>query len=37
LAEHDPLDTALECSRLADRMPELVAASSLFLAVGEKG
>ncbi|MFD7161058.1 class I SAM-dependent methyltransferase [Kribbella sp. NPDC059898] len=37
LAEHDPLDTALECSRLADRMPELVAASSLFLAVGHKG
>jgi SAM-dependent methyltransferase len=37
LAEHDPLDTALECSRLADQMPELVAASSLFLAVGQKG
>ncbi|TDW98241.1 class I SAM-dependent methyltransferase [Kribbella sp. VKM Ac-2566] len=37
LAEHDPLDTALECSRLADRMPELVAASSLFLAIGQKG
>ncbi|TDO51500.1 methyltransferase family protein [Kribbella sp. VKM Ac-2527] len=37
LADHDPLDTALECSRLADRMPELVAASSLFLAVGRKG
>lgn len=36
LAAHDPLDTALECSRLADRMPELVAASSLFLAVGQK-
>jgi SAM-dependent methyltransferase len=36
LADHDPLDTALECSRLADRMPELVAASSLFLAVGQK-
>lgn len=36
LAEYDPLDTALECSRLADRMPELVAASSLFLAIGEK-
>jgi ubiquinone/menaquinone biosynthesis C-methylase UbiE len=37
LAEHNPLDTALECSRLADRLPELVAASSLFLAVGRKG
>lgn len=36
LADHDPLDTALECSRLADRLPELVAASSLFLAVGQK-
>ncbi|MFB6726836.1 class I SAM-dependent methyltransferase [Kribbella sp. NPDC056345] len=36
LAEHDPLDTALECSRLADQMPELVASSSLFLAVGRK-
>lgn len=37
LAEHDPLDTALACSRMADQMPELVAASSLFLAVGQKG
>jgi ubiquinone/menaquinone biosynthesis C-methylase UbiE len=37
LADHDPLDTALECSRLADQMPELVAASSLFLAIGNKG
>ncbi|WP_350279126.1 methyltransferase domain-containing protein [Kribbella sp. HUAS MG21] len=37
LAQHDPLDTALECSRLADRLPELVAASSLFLAMGQKG
>lgn len=36
LAEHDPLSTALECCRLADRMPELVASSSLFLAIGRK-
>jgi ubiquinone/menaquinone biosynthesis C-methylase UbiE len=37
LADPSPLETALECSRLADQMPELVAASSLFLAVGRKG
>jgi len=36
LTEHDPLSTALECSRLADRLPELVASSSLFLAIGRK-
>lgn len=36
LAAHDPLDTALAACRVADRMPELVAASSLFLAVGRK-
>ncbi|GAA3598609.1 class I SAM-dependent methyltransferase [Kribbella ginsengisoli] len=36
LAAEDPLTTALECCRLADRMPELVASSSLFLAIGYK-
>lgn len=36
LTDHDPLSTALECCRIADRMPELVASSSLFLAIGRK-
>ncbi|HEU4947898.1 MAG TPA: class I SAM-dependent methyltransferase [Kribbella sp.] len=36
LAEPDPLQTALECSRLADRYPELVPASSLLFAVGQR-
>lgn len=33
-AAPDPLQTALECARLADDFPELVPASSLLLAVG---
>ena len=37
LLEPDPLQTALECSRLADRYPELVPASSLLFAVGQRG
>lgn len=36
LREPDPLQTALECSRLADRYPELVPASSLLFAVGQR-
>ena len=36
LREPDPLLTALECSRLADRCPELVPASSLLFAVGQR-
>ena len=36
LREPDPLETALECSRLADRLPELVPASSLLFAVGQR-
>lgn len=34
LADPEPLATALECARIADDYPELVAASSLFLAIG---
>jgi hypothetical protein len=37
LLEPDPLKTALECSRLADRCPELVPSSSLLFAVGQRG
>lgn len=37
LREPDPLATALECSRLADRLPELVASSSLLFGVGQRG
>jgi ubiquinone/menaquinone biosynthesis C-methylase UbiE len=36
LQEPDPLQTALVCSRLADRYPELVPASSLLFAVGQR-
>jgi ubiquinone/menaquinone biosynthesis C-methylase UbiE len=36
LREPDPLQTALACSRLADRYPELVSASALLLAVGQR-
>jgi hypothetical protein len=35
-AEPDPLQTALACSRLADRFPELVPSSSLLFAVGQR-
>lgn len=36
LREPDPLKTALECSRLADRCPELTPSSSLLFAVGQR-
>jgi ubiquinone/menaquinone biosynthesis C-methylase UbiE len=36
LQEPDALQTALACSRLADRYPELVPASSLLFAVGQR-
>jgi ubiquinone/menaquinone biosynthesis C-methylase UbiE len=36
LREPDPLATALECSRLADRFPDLVPSSSLLFAVGQR-
>jgi ubiquinone/menaquinone biosynthesis C-methylase UbiE len=36
LRDPDPLKTALECSRLADRVPELVPSSSLLFAVGQR-
>jgi ubiquinone/menaquinone biosynthesis C-methylase UbiE len=36
MAEPDPLQTALACSRLADRHPELVPSSSLLFAVGQR-
>lgn len=36
LREPDPLRTALECSRLADRHPELVQTSSLLFGVGQR-
>jgi ubiquinone/menaquinone biosynthesis C-methylase UbiE len=36
IADPDPLQTALICSRLADREPELVHASSLLFAVGRR-
>jgi SAM-dependent methyltransferase len=32
----DPLETALTCSRLADKQPHLVHASSLLLAIGKR-
>jgi hypothetical protein len=32
----DPLQTALACTRLADRQPDLVHASSLLFAVGKR-
>lgn len=35
LREPDPLRTALECARLADRFPELVQSSSLLFGVGQ--
>jgi ubiquinone/menaquinone biosynthesis C-methylase UbiE len=37
MGEPDPLQTALACTRMADRYPELVACSSLFFAVGQRG
>jgi ubiquinone/menaquinone biosynthesis C-methylase UbiE len=36
LREPDPLRTALECSRLADRHPELVQSSSLLFGIGQR-
>lgn len=36
LCEPPPMDTALECSRLADRHPELTPSSSLLFAVGQR-
>jgi hypothetical protein len=36
MGEPDPLQTALACTRMADRYPELVASSSLFFAVGQR-
>ncbi|WP_328330785.1 methyltransferase domain-containing protein [Kribbella sp. NBC_00382] len=36
LQQPPPMDTALECSRLADRHPELTPASSLLFAVGQR-
>lgn len=36
LREPDPLQTALECTRLADRYPELIQSSALLLAVGQR-
>lgn len=35
LTQQDPMATALECSKLADRCPELVPSSSLLFAVGQ--
>ena len=35
LVEPDPMQTALECARIADRHPELVPSSSLLFAVGQ--
>lgn len=37
LTRSDPLDTALEASRLADHHPELVSSSALLFAVGRRG
>jgi hypothetical protein len=37
LSEPDPLQTALACTRMADRYPELITCSSLFFAVGQRG
>jgi ubiquinone/menaquinone biosynthesis C-methylase UbiE len=36
LIDPDPLETALACTRLADRQPDLVHASSLLFAVGKR-
>jgi len=36
IGDPDPLQTALACSRLADKQPHLVHASSLLLAVGKR-
>jgi hypothetical protein len=36
LREPDPLQTALECARLADRQPEMVQSSSLLFGVGQR-
>ncbi|HET6292021.1 MAG TPA: methyltransferase domain-containing protein [Kribbella sp.] len=36
LREPDPLQTALDCSRIADGFPELVPSSSLLFAVGQR-
>ncbi|ONI68065.1 SAM-dependent methyltransferase [Kribbella sp. ALI-6-A] len=36
LTDPDPLHTALTCSRIADRFPELLPASSQFFAVGQR-
>jgi ubiquinone/menaquinone biosynthesis C-methylase UbiE len=37
LSDPDPLQTALTCTQIADDYPELVHASSLFFAVGQRG
>jgi ubiquinone/menaquinone biosynthesis C-methylase UbiE len=36
LRDPDPLQTALECSRLADNFPEMVQASSLLFGIGQR-
>jgi hypothetical protein len=36
LLEPDPLRTALECARLADRYPDMVQSSSLLFGVGQR-
>jgi ubiquinone/menaquinone biosynthesis C-methylase UbiE len=36
LQEPDPLRTALECARLADRFPDMVQSSSLLFGVGQR-
>jgi hypothetical protein len=36
LAAEEPFSTALAACRIADRMPELIACSSVFLAIGRK-
>ncbi|WP_371405777.1 methyltransferase domain-containing protein [Kribbella sp. NBC_00662] len=36
LQEPDPLHTALECARLADRYPEMVQSSSLLFGLGQR-
>lgn len=36
IGDPDPLQTALACSRLADKQPHLVHASSLLLAIGKR-
>ncbi|GAB3942750.1 hypothetical protein GCM10029976_064290 [Kribbella albertanoniae] len=35
-SEPDPLQTALECARLADRQPEMVQSSSLLFGIGQR-